>query len=139
MHVYMYVDTYLNTLLILCLSKISIFTETIKEVFDRFYHRLIKILPVKNIKSQLVSTEIITLDDSEEIDVSENKSSYVLEIIAKSLEAGITRSFYELINILNDYGGDVKLLAKNILTALNTNTGRLMDTSYFIVNTCNHD
>ena len=103
----------------------SIFAGTIKEkeVFDRFYHRLIKILPVRNIIHQLVPAQIITLDDIEEINASESKSSYILGIMAKSLEAGITRSFYELINILNDCGGDVKLLARDIQTALVLNPG----------------
>ena len=87
---------------------------------------MVKILPVKNIIHQLVPAQIITLDDIEEINVSESKSSYILGIMAKSLEAGITRSFYELINILNNCGGDVKLLARDIQTALVLNPGKLM-------------
>ena len=103
----------------------SVFAETIKEkmVFDRFYHRLIKVLPVKNMIHQLVPAQIITPDEIEEISGLENKSSYVLGIIARSLEAGITRSFYKLIDILNNCGGDVKILAKNIQTALTMTAG----------------
>lgn len=112
------------------LQSILYFAETIreKEVFDRFYDRLIKILPVKNILHRLVPAEIITLDDIEEISGLENKSSHVLEIIAKSLEAGITRSFYKLIEILNNCGGDVALLAKDIQTALIMNPGKQIHT-----------
>ena len=89
----------------------------VKEVFDEFYSGLVKILPVKNILHQLVPAKVLTPDDIEEIDSlrkSEDKSSYVLAIIDKSLKADITLSFYTLLDIMEKYGGDVGVLAKTI-------------------------
>ena len=89
----------------------------VKEVFDEFYSGIVKILPVKNILHQLVPAKVLTPDDIEEIDSlrkSEDKSSYVLAIIDKSLKADITLSFYTLLDIMEKYGGDVGVLAKKI-------------------------
>ena len=88
-------------------------------------------LPVKNILQQLVPPKILTLGDIEEIiclKESEKQNSYVLGIIAKSLDANITASFYTLLDIMKEYGGDVSFLGKNIQKALASNLGNLMDT-----------
>ena len=100
----------------------------VKEVFDEFYSNLVSILPVKNILHQLVPAKILTPDDIEEINSfkkSEDKSSYVLGIIAKSLKAAITLSFYTILDIMEKCGGDVSVLAKNIQRALMMNQGNL--------------
>ena len=78
-------------------------------------------MPTTNISHQLVSVKVITTDDIEEITAisrSKEKASYVLRIVARSLEAGITSSFYALLNIMENIGGDVSVLASNIRTAL---------------------
>jgi len=103
-----------------------------KEVFTRFYDKLACILPISNISPQLVTAQIITTGDNEEISAvvrSNEKASYVLRIIDKSLEAGITKSFYSLLEIMENYGSesDVTLLANEIRTALDELSGSLND------------
>ena len=109
------------------LSIIGISKEN--KVFNKFYSDLVKVLPIKNIKYRLVPPRILTHDDIEEITrlkESTKQSSYVLEIIAKSLDANITTSFYALLKIMEEYGGDVSVLGKNIQKALAINLGKLM-------------
>jgi len=94
-----------------------------KDVFTSFYDKLASILPISNISPQLVTAQIITTGDNEEISAivrSNEKASYVLRIIDKSLKAGITKSFYSLLKIMENYGSesDVALLANEIRTAL---------------------
>jgi len=104
---------------------------------------LVSILPVQNILPKLVSEQIITIDDVEEIQslkTSKKKSLYVLEIIGKSLEAGITLSFNRLLNIMEGYeGSDVTLLAQDIRRALIKNSGSLLYTLFILMHTvaCN--
>ena len=111
------------------------FTEN--EIFEKYYSQLIKILPVKNLLYKLVSEQIISLDDIEEINsltTSEEKCSNILETIAKSLAVGITRSFYALLDIMDNYGGDLKFLAKNIQRNLINNPGNQIHAySYYVV------
>ena len=107
---------------------IYIFLGVMKEndVFKEFYGKLTCILPTTNISPQLVAEGIITIDDNEEITSmkrSQEKASFVLRIIAKSLQAGITRSFYALLVIMEKYDGDVALLAKDIRQALDKSSG----------------
>ena len=90
---------------------------------------------------QLVPAQIITPDEIEEISGLENKNSYVLGIIARSLEAGITRSFNKLIDNLNNCGGDVTILTKDIQTALIMIAGNRYTQKLFLrklANTCSH-
>ena len=97
-----------------------------KEVFKRFYGQLVGVLPVMNISHQLVSAQIITTDDTEEIGLiprSKEKASFVLRIVGNSLEVGITLSFYVLLDIMEKYGGDVTLLASDIRRALDEFSG----------------
>ena len=105
----------------------------VKEVVDEFYSDIVKVLPIKNILHQLVPAKILSPDDIEEIDglrESEDKSSYVLDIIDKSLKAGITLSFYTLLDIMEKYGGDVSVLAKNIQRVLIMIQGNLMHNTH---------
>ena len=87
------------------------------EIFKKFYGKLINVLPTNNILYKLVSAKIISVDDSEEITGktgSTEKASYVLNHIARSLDVGITFSFYTLLDIMEEYGGDVTLLTNEI-------------------------
>ena len=124
----LYVHTYVRTyVFVYFLSIIGISKEN--KVFNKFYSDLVKVLPIKNIKYRLVPPRILTHDDIEEITClkeSTKQSSYVLEIIAKSLDANITTSFYALLKIMEEYGGDVSVLGKNIQKALAINLGKLM-------------
>ena len=96
------------------------------DVFKAFYEKLTCILPTSNILPQLVAERIISIDDEEEITSmkrSQEKASFVLRIIAKSLQASITHSFYVLLVIMEKYGGDVALLANDIRQALGESSG----------------
>ena len=96
-------------------------------VFKDYYEKLVCVLPTSNISPQLVSEGIITIDDKEEITSmtrSDDKASFVLRFIAKSLQAGITNSFNVLLGIMEKYGGDVSILANDIKIALDKCLGR---------------
>ena len=101
-------------------------SEKEKKVFTRFYGCLASILPTQNISHHLVSKEIITTGDVEEIASkarSNDKASIVLRIIDKSLQVGFTSSFYNLLGIMKEYGGDVSSLANEITRALEETSG----------------
>ena len=106
------------------------------EVFKKFYSQLVSLLPTTNISHQLVSAKVITTDDIEEITAitrSKEKASYVLRIVARSLEADITSSFYALLNIMENFGGDVSALASNIRTALTDFSGSFLSFLYIYI------
>ena len=97
-----------------------------KEIFKKFYEKLRCILPTRNISDQLVSKKIISIGDKEEITAMktlQDKASFVLEVIGNSLQAGITHSFYELLSIMEEYGGDVSLFTYNIRRELDEFSG----------------
>ena len=86
---------------------------------------------------KLVSEKIIFPDDIEEINslkTSEEKCLNILENVAKSLVVGITQSFYALLDIMDNCGGDLKLLAKNIQRDLIKNPGnQIYAYNYYVV------
>lgn len=97
-----------------------------KEVFKKFYEDLRCILPIRNISDQLVSKKIISIGDKEEITAIkglQDKASFVLEIIGNSLKAGITHSFYDLLSIMDEYGGDVSHFTKKVRKELDEFSG----------------
>ena len=112
------------------MHNLMLFTGVIEhEIFKRFYLKLIKILPTSNILYKLVSARILSLDDSEEITSktrSTEKASYILNRVAKSLEIGITFSFYTLLGVLEEEGGDVTLLVNEIKKALIEHSGMVL-------------
>lgn len=80
-------------------------------------------LPINGILYQLVSAEIITLDDIEEINVKQkpqDKASFVLNIIDSCLAVGIKDKFYTLLDIMEQDNNNAKVLVKNIKRALMT-------------------
>ena len=92
-------------------------------------------LPTYNITHLLVSAQIITTDDIEEINGmsrSKEKSSYVLRIVAKSLKVGIITSFYALLDVMENYGGDVTALTKDIRSALIESSGNLASHVHYL-------
>ena len=95
-----------------------------REVLTTFYDKLVCILPVESISSKLVSARIITTDDVEKINtyiLSKKKASFILKIIDRSLEAGVTDSFYILLDLMEEHGNvDVKGLVRDIRRALMT-------------------
>lgn len=104
------------------------------DVFKAFYEKLTCILPTSNVSPQLVAEGIITIDDNEEITSmkrSQEKASFVLRLIAKSLQADVTRSFYALLGIMKKYGGDVALLADDIRKALDEYSGSLNNYNFY--------
>ena len=93
-----------------------------KEVFNSFYDKLVNILRVMNIYDHLVTKGILTTGDIEEIihePRSKLKASFVLQKIDSSLEAGITDSFYKLLEVMKtSLNNDVKVLVNDIRRAL---------------------
>lgn len=86
------------------------------EVFRKYYVQLVSILPANDLLHQLVATQVINMADVEEIasiSTSREKASYLLRIVARSLEAGITTSFYALLDIMENYGNFVTAQAAN--------------------------
>jgi len=95
------------------------FLATCKElvVFTKFFDKVVNILPVQNVASQLISAKIITVDDDEEIKSivrSKEKATFVLRKVAHSLEVGITQSFYTLLTIMEQHGSDAAVVATAI-------------------------
>ena len=78
-------------------------------MFKQYYNRLASILPVANILHKLVSVKILSTGDIEEIDKeprSKVKASFILNKIDGSLEAGAKNSFYDLLDIMEEFGND---------------------------------
>jgi len=83
-------------------------------------------LPVVNIASKLISARIITIGDDEEIKSitrTQEKATFVLRKVAYSLNAGVTESFYKLLSIMDDHGGDAHVMATEIRNELQKHTG----------------
>ena len=95
------------------------FIDNSKEykVFCEYSDELANILPVKNIMNQLISAKIITFDDSDRINGlagEKDKAWFVLNKVAKSLQAGITDDFCSLLRIMKKYEGLVAKIAANL-------------------------
>ena len=87
------------------------------KVFREFSDKLGNILPVDNLINKLIVAEIINFEDSEEIKglpKSQDKASFVLNKVAKSLKADITDDFYSLLSIMEEYEGTVAKVANKI-------------------------
>jgi len=96
------------------------------EVFTTFFDKLANTLPVLNIAPKLISTRIITVGDDEEIKSiarTQEKATFVLRKVAHSLNAGVTESFYKLLSIMDEHGGDVRVVATEIQNQLQKHTG----------------
>ena len=87
------------------------------KVFREFFDKLANILQVANLINKLIAAEIINFEDSEEIKAlpkSQDKASFVLNKVEKSLKADITDDFYSLLSIMEEYEGAVAKVATKI-------------------------
>jgi len=94
-----------------------------RKVFIKYYEKLISLLPVQSITPGLVTAEVITTNDAEEIRSnvdSAQKASFLLNKIARSLDSGYPDGFYALLAIMQEKGGDISKLAKDINKELET-------------------
>ena len=87
------------------------------EALLAFRNKLIHTLSLKNVFTQVVSAEIITTRENEEIaniDDLKEKVSFLIKSIMKSLEVGVTQKFYLLLNIMEGCGSDTAMAAEEI-------------------------
>ena len=95
-----------------------------KKIFISHYRKLVNILPVENILHELVTVEIISPGDVEEINHmprSRAKASFILNKIDSSLEAGYKDNFYTLLDIMEGCcNDDVREAVIDIRSALMT-------------------
>ena len=87
------------------------------KVFREYSDRLANILPVNNIINELISVNIISFDDSEEIkslSKEKDEASFVLNKVAKSLKVDVTDDFYSLLRIMEDCPGAVAIVANEV-------------------------
>ena len=91
-------------------------------MFQKYYNDMIKIIPITSLSGQLVSANIITPSEDEEVlspSTPTDKAKIFLLKVSKSLEAGYTTSFYSLLDILEKFGNqDCIELSSNIRKAL---------------------
>ena len=128
----MYMHSYI---IMLCISILYTGGLIEKYSFKKFFSQLVSMLPTTNITHLLVSAQIITTDDIEEINGmsrSKEKSSYVLRIVAKSLEIDITTSFYALLDVRENYGSDITALTNDIRSALIESSGNLASDVHYV-------
>lgn len=86
-------------------------------MFRAYSDELANILPVKNTINELIAANIINFDDGEEIKGlprEKDKASFVLNRVAKSLQAGVTDDFYSLLRIMKKYEGVVAKIATKL-------------------------
>ena len=89
---------------------------------------------MENILHKLVTVRVVDLDDEEEImrlTTTRKRAVYILHKIAAPLEAGYTEKFYQLLTIMEEYGGDVAKLADEIRTSLSQFTGKSVGVLYY--------
>ena len=76
-------------------------------VFKDHYYGLTKLLFNTNLTPHLIQEGVIAPTDHEKlnaIDTSTGKAEMVLPIVTSGLEAGITESFYKMLDIMESYG-----------------------------------
>ena len=98
------------------------------DVFLSSYYKLTQLLPVENMLHNLITKRVIHLDDEKKImslTTTRKKAVYILHKIAAPLEAGYTDKFYQLLTIMEEYGGDVAKLADEIRPSLSHLTGKV--------------
>jgi len=106
------------------------------DVLLNSYFKLSRLLPVEKIIPKLVTKRVIDLDDEEEImslTTARKRAVYILHKIAAPLGAGYTEKFYQLLTIMEEYGGDVAKLADEIRTSLKEFAGRLIVLRHYLV------
>ena len=87
------------------------------EVFCIYSEKLATVLPTQNMIPKLISAQIITFSDREEIyglSKSEDQALFVLNLVDKSLKINKKDYFYSLLDIMEEYGGVVTQLSNEI-------------------------
>ena len=93
-----------------------------------------------NLYADFVSKEVITLSDYRELssytNSSEKAEQFVLTKLSPSVEAGITKAFYIVLNIMKNHGNiAMKELSAQIIEALPPNCKQVVyNVMYFIPN-----
>ena len=110
----------------MCTVIVTVPAEKVLKVYTDNYNKLKNILPAKNLSGHLITERVITFEDEKRILHVQSKeaASIVLEKITSSLEAGRTKSFYKLLDIMKDHGGELSCveLANQIRGELSGNT-----------------
>ena len=109
---------------------IFFFVDTkVKEypIFIKFYGKLASVLPVATLSPHLISKNLITTSEAEElhtIATSVKKAVYVLRKISASLQAGQTQTFDIFLTIIEEYGNaaSIEVLSK-LKSEIKSSTG----------------
>ena len=78
-------------------------SRSLQKIFTKHYATLRRILPVEELIPEFVSCGAITYDDEEEIlshPTSSERARLFLSHVRKALGAGISRSFFKLLGIM---------------------------------------
>lgn len=81
------------------------------KLFIKYYDKLKSLLPISSLTPRLVSREVITVAEEEEIS---RQKALLFSKIDSALSSGFSKSFYELLAIMKEYGGDIATLAFEI-------------------------
>ena len=88
------------------------------KIFKDHYRGLTKLLFTTNLTPHLIQERVIALADQEKlsaINTSTEKAEVVLQKISLGLEAGLTESFYKMLEIMKSYGNrDAQQLSMTI-------------------------
>ena len=77
-------------------------------LFTKYYSKLVKVLPIKSLSAYFVSKQLIDFEDEEKIQSIHGQckaARIALRKIYEALKAGQTKSFDELLFIMERYGG----------------------------------
>ena len=95
------------------------------KVFKEYYGHLKSILSAQNLSQYLVSADVITFQDEEEICAARTsfaKATILLQRLAGPLEHGDTNGFYQLLRAMEDHGNmatkDLATKMKNTVSSL---------------------
>ena len=84
------------------------------KLFIKYYDKLKSLLPISSLTPRLVSREVITVAEEEEISSNPRQKVILFSKIDSALSSGFSKSFYELLAIMKEYGGDIATLAFEI-------------------------
>ena len=95
------------------------------KVFKEYYGHLKSILSAQNLSQYLVSADVITFQDEEEICAAKTlfaKAAFLLQRLAGPMEHGDTYGFYQLLHVMETHGNiatkDLASRMKNAVSSL---------------------
>ena len=100
-----FLNLYMYVSILLCYTYVDTVPEYV--VFKNHYHGLTKLLFNTNLTPHLIQEGVIAPADHEKlsaINTSTEKAEVVLPKITSGLEAGLTESFYKMLEIMKCYG-----------------------------------